>query len=143
MDAAEIRKGGWGYLAWVGLSDGGFGGTEGEAGREAKGIRNEVDAGNDVQLRFPVQGKVDRGVWEFVIQADDAHGTKPGLAAFESDVATAAIIPGESGCGADQLVAFVKATKPEAGAEGGQPFHRVGLVDKVFKADGIIDRGSV
>src|SRR5580700_11420159 len=116
--------------------------SERKSSGQAKGVRHEVDAGDEVQLGFPVQGQVDGGVWKFVVQADDAHGTEPGLAAFEPDVGAATIEPRKGGCSTDQLMTFVEAAETEARTKRGKPFHRVGLVDEVFKADGIIDGGS-
>ena len=48
--------------------------AKGEACGQAEGVRYEIDAGDEVQFGFPVEGEVDGGIGKFVVQADDPVG---------------------------------------------------------------------
>ena len=47
---------------------------EGKAGGEGEGVGDEIDLWDDVELWFPVEGEVEGGILEFVVQAYDAGG---------------------------------------------------------------------
>src|SRR5580692_5666484 len=115
--------------------------SEGKPGRQAKSVRHEIDARDDVQLGFPVQGQVDGRIGKFVVEADDAGRTEPGESMLKTQIGAAAVEPGEGWGSADQLMTFIETAKAEAGAKRCQCFDGVGPVDKVFKADGIVDGG--
>src|SRR5579872_7496969 len=111
---------GWGETCGlVGGCGAGFCGlfAEGVADGDAKGVGDEVDVGHHVEFGLPVEGEVDRGVGEFIVEADGAGGTQVGVAVAPADVTAAAIEPGEGGDGADQLVTFVQPANAKAGTK--------------------------
>lgn len=126
--------------------------SEGKSCGQCESVRNKVDAGNNVQFRFPVQGEIDRGVLKFIVQADDAGGSEVGGMAldmvgvgvvFEAQVGAAAIEPGEGWGTADKLVSFVETTDAKAVvSKGDQSFEGVSLVPEIFYADSVIQRGG-
>lgn len=126
--------------------------SEGKSCGQRECVGNKVDAGDNVKFGFPVQGQVDRGVLEFIIQADDTGGSEEGGMAldvvgvgvvFKAQVGAAAIEPGEGRGTADELVPFVEAADAKAVvAKGDQTFQGISLVPEIFYADSVIQRGG-
>ena len=83
--------------------------SETEAAGQSEGIRNEINAGDEVEFRLPVQGKIDWGVLKFIIQPDDTGRAEPGLSGLESEISSTAIVESKVGDTADQLMLFIKA----------------------------------
>ena len=81
--------------------------SEAKAGCQSESVRNEVDAGHEVEFRLPVQGEIDGSIWKFIIQSDDAGRAEPGLAGLEPEVSAAAIVKSKVGDAADQLMSFI------------------------------------
>ena len=86
---------------------------EGKAGGEGEGVGDEIDLWDNVELGFPVEGEVEGGVLEFVVQAYDASGAEPGVVVFKSYIAACTIEPGESRRTADKLMFFVQGADPK------------------------------
>ena len=82
---------------------------ENEAAGQPESVRNEVDAGHEVEFRLPVQGKIDGGILKFIIQPDDTRRAEPGLPGLEPEISATAIVKSKVRDAANQLMPFIKA----------------------------------
>jgi hypothetical protein len=113
--------------------------TNGITHSDSEGVGYEVDIGYDVEFRFPVDRKVDRGIGEFVVETDGAHRSEIGLGTLPADIAADTPEPGKGRDSADKLVAFIETAQTKPVAKGDKAFEGIGLVNEIFNTDGIAD----
>ena len=72
-----------------GIKDRGVGLFEGKAGSKSKGVGNEIDLWDNVELGFPVEGEIDRCIGEFIIKANNTGRAQVSIAILKTYIGAA------------------------------------------------------